>query len=287
MNSVALPEARIVEDIDYVFVQAEEMDIDDFSYDDCDEAIIPSQSFSSEHSCSSIGFQKDSSSTQPATGTSTEIESSASIISLEDPDEKMEETLSLDGSITLFSDENLPSLDEVEVQVESPEETTDADTKEIASTEDAAMANADDEKGENLPKVCSSASQEQVTSTKKAEPSPSLKKESSSTTLQNSGSRLSNKKRRKQMKKQKKAIAAANAAMALAEMRSKSTEPTKKQTTNHSNNSNSKQSTIKSKKTGDASQIAVACVTESLMAYRKQHNLKKKSENSINYVALL
>ena len=287
MDSFALPEARIVEDIDYVFVQAEAMDIDDFSYDDCDEAIIPSQSFSSEHSCPSISFQKDSSSTHPATGMSTEIESSASIISLEDPGEKMEETLSLEGSITLFSDENLPSLDEVEVQVETPEETTDVQTKEITSTDDTAMANADDNKGENPPKVCSSASQEQAKSMKKTEPSPTSIKEPSTTNLQSSGSRLSNKKRRKQMKKQKKAIAAANAAVALAEMRSKSIESTKKQTTNPSNNSNSKQSANKSKKTGDPSQIAVACVTESLMAYRKQHKLKKKPENSINYVALL
>lgn len=286
MDSFALPESRIVEDIDYVFVQAEEMDIDDFSYDDCDEAIIPSQSLSSEQLCPSISFQKDCSSMLPATGTSTDIESSASIISLEDPNEKMDETLSLEGSITLFSDENLPSLDEVEVQVESPEETTDADAKKIVSAEDTAMANTDDNKGEDLPTGCSIASQEQTTSTKKTEPSPIIQKESSTTNLQSSGSRLSNKKRRKQMKKQKKAIAAANAAMALAEMRSKSTEVTPQKTTN-SNNSNSKQSTIKSKKTGDASQIAVACVTESLMAYRKQHKLKKKPENSINYVALL
>lgn len=92
-------------------------------------------------------------------------------------------------------------------------------------------------------------------------------------------SRLSNKKRRKKMKLMKKAAAAAAAAAALAEISRGGTptrhaKPSKMQSTKPNRSSKKK-----------VSNFAVACATQTLSEFRKEHNVKLAKPQ--NLVALL
>jgi hypothetical protein len=333
MQSVAL-ESNIImnEDADYIFIQPEDMDIDDeASYDDCDEAItFPSSSSFQGLSMSHFRgtFKEPTSQNVIQSEFAPEIESSASVVSLENDllqGKDNNETLSLEGSTTLFTDETLPSLDEVDVQMENTDSSSGISENEMfpsKTTEIIILKSNDKVVEQDLPvslgtlknvndtmtleengEDCHEKNSGSTMSAVKAEDkfkediqrfTIKTVNESTETTMsksQASKSRLSNKKRRKQMKKQKKAKAAEVAANALSQMRSQlndtpSTEVKSKTASSSSSKPTSKSSRTTKSRKGDKGNIAVACATESLIAYRQQHNIKKKPD-TINYVAFL
>lgn len=235
MQSVALESNIINEDADYIFIQPEDMDIDDeASYDDCDEAInFPSSSHVFNVSSFRSTSKEPNSQNIIQSEFFREIESSASVVSLENllEGKDINGTLSLEGSTTFFTDETLPSLDEVDVQMEITDSLSETNENQasLPKTTKIIILKCDQD-------VSLSSETSKNTTEKGGETEEDCQEKNSISTIlaktedegksmtvlnsQPSKSRLSNKKRRKQMKKQKKEKAAESAANALAEMRS-------------------------------------------------------------------
>jgi len=235
MESVAFNESNLIEEEDYVLVNANEsssnMEIDEeeLSYDAEDDFVI--------FSLSAVG---DKASTN---GNSKQSSLSTSVISLEGCEDKFGDEI---DDLLMKLEENpgdhLINLDESKNDRKSHSETeTSTNPDEIKTTEWT----------------------QKTDKTGKAHTMDITAKQESSVC----GSRLSNKKRRKRLKMMKKAAAAAEAAASLEAMRQKeplSLSPSK---------TVRKGKLLKSKKAHHNANIAVICATESLSQYREKHNV--------------
>lgn len=253
MQSIALTESSMVHDSEYVIVQSEDMDLDDASYDDCDAELeirlspLPSV-------CSEEYVPNDLEAL---------IEDSvtASIVSLEDVEDCKEKG------------------DDGEAPMET-EEVEDSGTQGNSGSSLSAHETTTNAKDEAAVEEPTLKSNKNVTANQPTTfGAPGV-----------AGNRLSNKKKRKKMKMMKKAAAAAAAAAALAEMNKSSIPPTSpvrsvQQSRQKPRKASSTRSN-RSKQQSHANNIAVACATESLESFRKDHNLKAK-KTAPNYVSLL
>jgi len=261
---------HIKEDNEYVFVEFdEEMEIDENSYDCCDdeELSILSQSPSCSVSvCTENMFVEETSLNETNT---------ASVVSLEEEQ----------GDMCTDVEEK---LSEIDAMIES-----------LRDDEDEAMENTipSDEEDKKLQDILLFGTHErsqmiEETEKQSSDNDKSLNKvetsEEKSETNQ-SMSRLSNKKRRKKLKEQKKKAAAAIAAAALAKMRkdksvsSKQVVPVSEQNKKKTPSSPER----KMRKNTSSPKLSVACATTTLAAFREQQQGMKKATRKINYVALL
>lgn len=252
----------MVQDDEYVMIQAEDMDFDVDSYDDCDEELevrlSPLPSVCSEGT-SSKGYVPN------------DLEAL------------------IEDSVTA----SIVSLEGVEDSKETGEHDECAMDTEEAVMETEKAESSDDQVADNPKPSVIDGITDEMKDDITADVSPSPKDDDAENSEQlkllapGGGSRLSNKKRRKRVKMIKKAAAAAAAAAALAEMNKSSIPPTSPHRNVQQPRPKSRKASSKSKKQlSHATNLAVACATESLESYRHDHNLKVK-KTTPNYVALL
>ena len=233
---------------DYVMVLTDDMDVDENSYDNCDKELVqlPPIPSSAESTCS------DESSSEGYVPHDIEdlIEDSliSSIVSLESSDSR--------GGM---NDSDVPKL-----FVEDGEITEEISRDSGSETDNAARVT-----------YAKSSTNFHLDILLRTEEKPSV----------GGGSRLSNKKRRKRVKKLKKAAASTVALAALTEQQTSSVNPSLE-------NRLDKQTRPKTPKTKQKQKpslienMQVACATESLQLYRKEHNLKIQ-KSPPNFVSLL
>jgi hypothetical protein len=246
MESVALNESHVIENFDFVLVEPENIDdnmgVDEDSYDYCDDAI----SMLSVENPSSLSVCSDLPSVDPAffeVDTNKELKTKRRprLISFgNDEDEARIRSERFQASIE--------NLDEQMAQEGTSEEST------VSS-----MAESNDEKTAVEPQNNEPIVEDQVPD------KPMDTDQVPDKIMDMVGSRISNKKRRKKMKLIKKAAAAAAAAAAISTSIVPSPPRERRVKT--------PKATRPKKKT---SNIAVACASETLEAYRAELEAKKK-----------
>ena len=293
MESVALYESHIVEDTDYVLVEPQqnngnnmEIDDDDDSYDYCDDVV----SMLSVEQPSSLSVCSDLPSIDP---TAFGIEPTKEMKS-----ERRPRLISFgndEDEARIRSERFQSSIETLDEEMGSQEHGFDSTgTSIVDSTEDsdetperetlAESTEESDEQSETEALAESTAESDDRTETETAGPPPSgstatsmagatkesLKAHKETAAPPPIKSRLSNKKRRKKMKLLKKATAAAAAAAALSEMTALVPSPVPTGPTTP------RRKTKASKK---ASNVAVACATETMEAFRQELGSKKKGSS--------
>lgn len=242
MESVALNESHVIEDIDYVLVERENNDgnivVDEDTYDYCDDVV---SMLSVEHP-SSLSICSDLPSVDPT---------------VFDVDPTKEVKPEPRPRLISFGNEE----DEAQIRSErfqaSVKTLDEQDSQEGSSGESTVSSMAE--------------SNAEKTAIELEKNEPIAEKQVPSKPMDTVGSRLSNKKRRKKLKLMKQAAAAAAAAAALSGAfvpPPPSAKPRKAP------------KTTRSKK--KISNVAVACATESMEAYRLELDAKKKGSSKFD-----
>ena len=267
---------------EYVFVEFDEdMDIDEDSYDCCEDEELSflSQTPSCSVSvCTENMFVDETSLIQNETN-------KASVVSLEEEHEgnslNKEENLSDIESVieTLCNeDEDTKMSDIVETKIENETEKNQGASKQVTVENNRMTVTETINQSDVQMDTPHKPSREK--SKKKSQDAPAVTKKA-----EGGVSRPSNKKRRKKLKEQKKKAAAANAALALAKMRSRETQPINPIPEQHKNKASGKEK--KCRKSVTSSKLSVACATNTLAAFREQQSSLNKATRKINYVALI
>lgn len=267
---------------EYVFVEFDEdMDIDEDSYDCCEdeELSLLSQSPSSSVSvCTENMFVDETSLIHNEKNT-------ASVVSLEEEHEGKSSTLEKNISDIESVIETLCNEDEVaqvgnvdETGMESKTEENQEETNPV-KVESTRMTGTEKKTQPEVQMDTQNKPSREISQKEFGQAPTETKK------TEGGGSRLSNKKRRKKLKEQKKRAAAANAALALANMRAREAQQTSPVPEEHK-----KKAIIpekKCRKSVSSSKLSVACATNTLAAFREQQTSLNKATRKINYVALI
>eukprot|EP00568_Trieres_chinensis_P001202 CAMPEP_0183309516 /NCGR_PEP_ID=MMETSP0160_2-20130417/25388_1 /TAXON_ID=2839 ORGANISM="Odontella Sinensis, Strain Grunow 1884" /NCGR_SAMPLE_ID=MMETSP0160_2 /ASSEMBLY_ACC=CAM_ASM_000250 /LENGTH=322 /DNA_ID=CAMNT_0025473557 /DNA_START=78 /DNA_END=1046 /DNA_ORIENTATION=- len=321
MESIALNESHVAHDDDYVMVQANESDLDEDSYDDCDEDLVRISPITSTSMWVCSGESVSKGYVPNDLEALIEDSMTASTVSLENCDDGEEyKTNDLDAPVDDVDQKGKEDERKAEmksgIDAEPPCEAKkmcEADVTDVDVSMDISEAKMDTEAEaeptrpvsckvdgtnaenpvkknddcgeENLNLRSCSSSEKKESTTKKLKSVPTVT--ISPKAQPGPASRLSNKKRRKKVKMLKKAAAAAAATVALTQQQSGTVtppSPTPENSTKQPRNKVAKNRT--KQKPSHIGNLAVSCATESLSSYRQEHNLKLK-KTTPNYISLL